>query len=403
MIAYIGSSNQPDIPVKRSLLAITLFMVAVSCDRKPAEKKIALHSSALNLEALADRIITQSKPQKGEKVFMIGAPNEFDSLIIFLKDKFAASGAIYLGTFNVDTTRWPDEWNTPLVVAGKGKSKEEFVPLLDTLDIGIMLPGASPSHAPYAAWQQVMRGGKGRAVHFHWAGANDITGKPIPMDEGIGKIYQDVILNSDYAAIGVMQKQFEESMRNNLVTVTAPNTSLSFKIGDRPVTKQDGDASKERSLIARNLIDREVELPVGAIRVAPVEETVEGNLAIPDGKWGDKDVKGLVLTFKKGKISDIKATEGADAVKAVLEPYKDKYLLRELGVGFNPMLAITPENQRILHYGYGSGIVRLSLGNSAELGGAVDVDFVSIWFYPTATVTVGKEVWVKEGSLGIRN
>ena len=94
MIAYIGSSNQPDIQVKRSLLAIALFIVAVSCDKKPAEKKIALHSSALNLEALADRIIAQSKPQKGEKVFMIGAPNEFDSLIIFLKDKFAASGAL---------------------------------------------------------------------------------------------------------------------------------------------------------------------------------------------------------------------------------------------------------------------------------------------------------------------
>jgi len=110
-------------------------------------------------------------------------------------------------------------------------------------------------------------------------------------------------------------------------------------------------------------------------------------------------VKGLVLTFKKGKIADIKATEGAEAVKKVLEPYKDKYLLRELGVGFNPLLAISDDNQRILHYGYGSGIVRLSLGNSAELGGAVDVDFVSIWLFPNATVTVGKDVWVKEGKL----
>ncbi len=386
--------------MKKLVLPVLIFLIALaSCDKKPAVKQIPLRSSPFNLKALAGKIIEQSKPQPGEKIFMIGKPNEFDSLIVFLKDGFASTGAVYLGTINVDTAQWPVDWNTPFVQSTKGKSREELAQLLDTLDLGIMLPGPTPGDAPYAAWQDVMRKGKGRAVHFHWAGANDINGKGIPMDKTIGKIYQDVILNTDYVSLSKVQDEFEAALRKDVVTVTTPGAKLTFKIGDRPVTKQDGDASRDRSMKARNLIDREVELPAGAIRVSPIEETVEGTIGVPDGKWGDQDVKGLVLTFKKGKISDIKAAEGADAVKKVLDPYKDKFLLRELGVGFNPLLAVTIDNQRILHYGYGSGIVRLSLGNSAELGGAVDVDFVSIWLFPNATVRMGKDEWVKEGKL----
>ncbi len=380
-----------------ALLSLIFLTLLISCEKRPAVKQVPLRSSSLNLKALADKIIEQSKPQPGEKVFMIGKPNEFDSLIVFLKDGFAKAGAVYLGTISVDTAQWPADWNTPLVQAVKGKSRGEIAKILDSLDLGIMLPGPTPDQAPYAAWQDVMRGGKGRAVHFHWAGANDINGKGIPMDATTGKIYERVILETDYESLSRMQNDFETALRKDVVTVTAPGTNLTFKIGDRPVTKQDGDASKDRSQTARNLIDREVELPAGAIRVSPIEETVEGAIAVPDGKWGDQQVKGLVLTFKKGKISAIKAADGEDAVKNVLAPYKDKYLLRELGVGFNPMLAVTEDNQRILHYGYGSGIVRLSLGNSAELGGAVDVDFVTIWLFPHATVSVGKDVWVKDG------
>jgi len=170
-------------------------------------------------------------------------------------------GAAYLGTINVDTTQWPGDWNTPLVQATRGKSKEELTKILDSLDLGIMLPGASPANAPYAAWQEVMKKGNGRAIHFHWAGANDINSKPIPMDATTGKIYEQVILGTDYSALSKIQDDFESALRKDVVTISAPGTKLTFKIGDRPVTKQDGDASRERSMKARNLIDREVELP----------------------------------------------------------------------------------------------------------------------------------------------
>ena len=76
--------------------------------------------------------------------------------------------------------------------------------------------------------------------------------------------YQRVLAETDYAALAVAQQGFEDAMRGATVRVTTPaGTDISFQIGDRPVTKQDGDASAMRATAARNLIDREVELPAG--------------------------------------------------------------------------------------------------------------------------------------------
>jgi Thermophilic metalloprotease (M29) len=382
------------------LFSILILSVTISCNKKPAEKAFVLHSSELDLKAIADKTMERMDIQPGEKVFMVGMPNEFDSLIVFLSDKITAAGGSYLGTINVDTTAWPDSWNTEFVKSTNGKSKEELIKLFAIADLGIMLPGAASTHTPYAAWQEVLKSGKGRSVHLHWGGANDLKGVGIPVDNIIGLVYQSVILNTDYEKLKNIQAEFEAAIRKNGVTVTNPaGTNISFKFGDRPVTKQDGDATKARGDKGRNLIDREVELPAGAIRSAPLEETVEGVLALPTAMWGDQKVDGLVITFKKGKITDIKANEGLDFVKSKLAPGIDGYVFRELGVGFNPLLAINDLNQRILNFGYGAGIVRLALGNNSELGGKVEGDVIRITLFTDATVTTGEEVWVKDGKL----
>ena len=44
-------------------------------------------------------------------------------------------------------------------------------------------------------------------------------------------------------------------------------------------------------------------------------------------------------------------------------------------------------------------MVRLSLGDNSELGGKVKGDYVRWNFFPDATVTVGGEVWVRDGKL----
>ena len=59
-----------------------------------------------------------------------------------------------------------------------------------------------------------------------------------------------------------------------------------------------------------------------------------------------------------------------------------------------------PEGQTFLpYYGYGAGIVRLSLGDNFEVGGAVRGGGVRWMFFPDTTVRAGNTVIVANGKL----
>ena len=191
-------------------------------------------------------------------------------------------------------------------------------------------------------------------------------------------------------------------MRSGIVQVTTPlGTAIRFRIGDRPVTRQDGDVCAARASRARNLIDREVELPAGAVRVAPIEESVDGTIAFPPTVWDGARVEGLVLTFARGKVTGLRARVGQDAMERELTAGgAAAKSFREFALGLNPLLAIPEREPRwIPYYGYGAGVVRLSLGDNTELGGVVTGDYVRWNFFIDATVTVGNDVWVRDGKL----
>ncbi|CAN5137661.1 hypothetical protein BH09BAC3_BH09BAC3_31980 [soil metagenome] len=378
-----------------SVLLISISLL-VSCNKKQHEKT-ELRSSTLDIRSISSALLDRIGIQKGEKVFMIGAPGEFDSLIVLLAEGVKAKGGVYLGVINVDTVAWPASWKNDFVATADSASKEELIKFFEDIDLGIMLPGAAPSDKAYGAWQEVLKKGRGRAVHFHWSGVYDLNQQPVIVDSAISLMYQNAIINTDYSALAVKQSALESAMRNQLIEVTtALGTKLSFSVGDRPVTRQDGDASKSRSDKARNLIDREVEIPAGAIRVAPLEETVNGIIAYPPMQWGDQKVEGLLLTFSKGKITNIQAASGLELAKKVFAPMMEGYAFREIAVGFNTLLT-TNEKNNVPYYGYGMGVVRLSLGNNEELGGVVGGDFVYMRFFLDATVTIGNEIWIKDG------
>ena len=153
------------------------------------------------------------------------------------------------------------------------------------------------------------------------------------------------------------------------------------------------------------LVDHEIELPAGVVRVAPMEDSVEGVIAFPPSQWDGRPVEGLKLRFAKGRIVDIAATAGKDAVEAELRKAGDAArAFREIGFGFNPLLAVPDRAPWIPYYGYGAGVVRLSLGDNTELGGAVaapagQAAYVRWNFFTDLTVTVGSTTWVRNGRL----
>jgi len=112
-------------------------------------------------------------------------------------------------------------------------------------------------------------------------------------------------------------------------------------------------------------------------------------------------VEGLVLTFARGEVTEIRATTGREAVERELAGGgSGARAFRELAVGFNPLLAMPAEGRRwIPYYGYGAGVIRLSLGDNTELGGNVGGGYVRWNFFTDATVTVGSDIWVRGGQL----
>ena len=166
------------------------------------------------------------------------------------------------------------------------------------------------------------------------------------------------------------------------------------------MNRQHGDASAARADNGVILIDREIELPAGAIRVAPIEETVEGTIVFPLSQWDGRPVDDLTIRIERGRVVGVRAATGQAAAEAELASVPEEArAFREFALGFNPLLAVPDRNPWIPYYGYGAGVVRLSLGDNSELGGTVAGGYVRWNFFTDTTVTVGEEVWVRDGRL----
>lgn len=359
----------------------------------------AAQQDSTNWRAVAAKLVERLAPARGERILLVGRAGNADSLVPALRAAVRAAGATDLGAV-AEGGATPAEWATDFtreLGSRSGAARDEF---LGSVDAAVMLPGPTPTDLVYAAMQRVLGTGRGRTVHFHWIGAYELDGRPMPTTPDVARVYQRALLETDYGALAARQRELETALRRGVVRVTTPaGTDVRFRIGNRPVTKQDGDASAARARLARNLIDREIELPAGAIRVAPLEETVEGTIAFPPSIWSGERVDGLVLTVARGTVTAVRARTGREAVERELTGGGDAARrFREFALGMNPLLAIPAEGRRwIPYYGYGAGVVRLSLGDNSELGGTVRGLYTRWNFFTDATVTVAGDVWVRDG------
>ncbi len=188
-------------------------------------------------------------------------------------------------------------------------------------------------------------------------------------------------------------------LRTGEVRVTTPEgTDIRFSVGDRPFNKQNGDASKAHTDQARMRVDREIELPAGVIRVAPIETTANGVIVIPKARLlADATATGIRLQFADGKVVKATAETGQDALQAFLASSPTLTSFREFCVGLNPKLVVPEHSAYLPYYGYGDAVVRLSLGDNTELAGAVHGGTARWVFFPDTTVTVAGEPVVVNG------
>jgi hypothetical protein len=343
---------------------------------------LPLAAQSLPYESMAARIVAALQVTPGERVLLRVDPNNMAALAPIVRDALQARGAV------VETLPYGP---TP-----------DFEARLARTDVYVWLPApATATPADQArALQRWIDNGEGRELHFHWIdGTRDIDGLPAKHTPAYDRVYVEA-LGIDYKQLGIRMDAAIQKMRSNEVQVTTPaGTDLRFLVGERPFNKQDGDASKAHARTGRIRIDRHTELPAGILRVAPVEESVTGVIVVPAARFGSERALGIRLELQRGVVSNARAKSGNDALQAFLRSDPAASRFREFCLGFNPRLVVPPGESALPYYGYGSGVVRMSLGDNSELGGAVRGDVVRWLFFPDATVRVGSEFIVRDGKL----
>ena len=359
--------------------------------------------------AIAHRLVQQLALQPGERVLSVAHPGIFDRLLPFIRYEVMRAGGIDLGVVEVFPEPVPESLDPAVLQKGARESREHYKTMFRDVDAAIMMPGATTAHPAYLAMQDWLKDDltqhRGRrTVHFHWVengSAYELPGQPLPPRPAIDALYQRALLDTNYPALGALERRFANAMRGAEIHVTSPGgTDLRFRIGDRPVNLQDGDASRVRAVAGRVLIDKEIELPAGVVRVAPIEESVEGTIVFPASQWDGRPVNGLTLRLTKGRVTGATAASGLEAAQAEMTRAGDAgRSFREFALGLNSLLVVPDRNPWIPYYGYGAGVVRLSLGDNSELGGSVGGGYVRWNFFTDLTVVVGGTTWVRDGKL----
>jgi hypothetical protein len=279
-----------------------------------------------------------------------------------------------------------------------------FAERLERTDVYIWLPAgpaaATPPDQAAALMTWIDARQDRRELHFHWVdGTRDPDGLTVPHKPTYDTVYLDA-LDIDYAAMAAQMDVAIARLRGGEVRVTTPaGTDVRFRVGDRPFNRQTGDASEANARKGRIRIDRHTELPAGVLRVAPIEQSVNGALVLTSARFGDTRANNVRLVIRDGIVTDVSATSGANAVRAFLASEPGASRFRELALGFNPKLTIPAGEQALPYYGYGAGVVRMSLGDNNELGGSVRGGGIRWLFFPDATVTAGGTVLVERGRL----
>src|SRR5207245_10808380 len=93
------------------------------------------------------------------------------------------------------------------------------------VDAAIMMPGANTAHPAYLAMQDWLKDDltdhRGRrTIHFHWienGSAYPIAGQPLPPRAAMDALYQRALLQTDYTALGELERRFAAALRTGAV------------------------------------------------------------------------------------------------------------------------------------------------------------------------------------------
>ena len=350
---------------------------------------------------IAQLIVRQSlKVQPGERVIIHADPTYFPALLEQVRIEIVRAGAVELFTAMLHSTGLEAvrrsmrrrEDNEP-----KELEDRAMADLFDLADIYIWLPTRWEWNVGQT--EKILETWQGRSIHFHWV----IYPDDDELFGTLSKMYQDALF-IDYAALTTRQEGLIGLLKSSTVNITDPaGTDLTFRLDGAHFHRGNGDASKEfingyaRQGSAR---DREVELPAGAIRTVDIAGT-QGQLVCANETFAGRPVGTLKYKVNENRIVGLESQHDNAYVQAMWGlATGDKDRIGEFNLGVSPALTLLAGREKVIPYfGYGDGVIRISLGDNKESGGPYASSFQHWLFLTNATLKADGRTIVRDGKL----
>lgn len=205
-------------------------------------------------------------------------------------------------------------------------------------------------------------------------------------------------VNVDYSKLEVTGKTVQAVLAaGKEVQITNPNgTDLKMRIEQRPVIVSDGVLSADD--LKKGFAASQVYLPAGEAYLAPVPGTAEGKVVVDRQFYEGKEITGLTLTFKAGKLISMTAKSGLEPLKELYdaaEPGKEEFAFVDLGL--NPNVQLKAGSKVVAWMP--AGMVTVGIGNNMWAGGENKNAYSLSSFLPGSTLKVDGKVLVENGML----
>jgi leucyl aminopeptidase (aminopeptidase T) len=181
------------------------------------------------------------------------------------------------------------------------------------------------------------------------------------------------------------------------VKLTHPNgTNLTFRLDVDRGFVSDGAITPEK--VKQGAAAANTWLPAGELILPAANGTAEGKVVIDKTLWDGKVVRGLTLTYSRGRLTSMTAASNFEGMKAAYDAAGgDKDRFAYIDIGINPETKLPVGTGRTVWTAPGS--VAVGLGDNRGFGGTNVSDFGMANQLGGATVTVDGKVVVDKGKL----
>ncbi|OFX58530.1 MAG: hypothetical protein A2066_01200 [Bacteroidetes bacterium GWB2_41_8] len=205
-------------------------------------------------------------------------------------------------------------------------------------------------------------------------------------------------VNVDYSKLEATGKSVQAILAGGKeVQLTNPNgTDLKMRIEKRPVLVSDGVLNADD--LKRGFAASQVYLPAGEAYLTPVPGTAEGTVVVDRQFYQGKEILGLTMNFKAGKLTSMTAKSGLEPLQKmydVAEAGKEEFAFIDLGINSN--VKIKPGSKLVAWMP--AGMVTVGIGNNVWAGGENKNPYSLASFLPGSTLRVDGKVLVENGVL----